>query len=848
MPTAFALSDELMPKDEEGKIEFDIDISPVDTWLAMEQLVEKGLVKDIGVSNFNTKQLQRIIEKGSILPVTNQIECHPYLNQDKLIDYCKERNIIVTAYAPIGSPTRPWAVATGPVLLEETTILELAKEYEKTPAQILLRWNIERGVAVVPKSINPERIEENFNIFDFNLNESSMEEINSLDKGSSGRLFPFKDLCTHPHYPFKEELSSLKISSGRHIPILGLGTWQSAAGEVESAVKHALSIGYRHIDCAPLYQNEAEVGAGIKQAMEEFNISREEIYVCSKLWNTKHHPDEIEAACRKSLEDLGVDYIDLYLMHWPTAFERGDELFPKDEDGNMKYDLDLHPTDTWKEMEKLVELGLVKDIGVSNFNIAQIQDIIEKGTIKPVINQVECHPYLQQDNMVDFCGNNEIIVTAYSPLGTPTRPWASLEESRLLDDPKLMNIANKYNKTPAQIVLRWQTQRGVVVVPKSINDNRIRENYNILDFCLEDEDMEVIKSFDKGSLGRFLAIKNQGGLFWDISHPHFPFKDDLLNLPLNSGRSIPIVGLGTWQSAAGEVEAAVKYALGIGYRHIDCAPLYQNEGEVGEGIKQAMEEFSIKREEIFVCSKLWNTKHHPDDVESACRKSLEDLQLEYIDLYLMHWPTAYERGDDFFPKDEEGNMKYNVDLHPTDTWIEMEKLVDLGLVKDIGVSNFNSVQIQDIIEKGTIKPVVNQVECHPYMQQNKLLEFCKDHDILVTAYSPLGTPTRPWASSDEEKLLDNSNLIEIANLYSKTPAQIVLRWQIERGIVVVPKSVNESRIEENFNIFNFNLKETEVEELKTFDKGRFGRLLAVKTKGGLFWDTDHPHFPFANSF
>ena len=193
-------------------------------------------------------------------------------------------------------------------------------------------------------------------------------------------------------------------------------------------------------------------------------------------------------------------------------------------------------------------------------------------------------------------------------------------------------------------------------------------------------------------------------------------------------------------------------------------------------------------------------------------------------------------------------MKYNVDLHPTDTWMEMEKLVELGLVKDIGVSNFNSVQIQDIIEKGTIKPVVNQVECHPYMQQNKLIEFCKYHDILVTAYSPLGTPTRPWASSDEEKLLDNSNLTEIANLHSKTPAQIVLRWQIERGVVVVPKSVNESRIHENFNIFDFNLKETEVDELKKFDKGRFGRLLAVKTKGGLFWDTDHPHFPFANSF
>ena len=847
-PTAFATSDELIPKDEDGNIEFDVENDPVDTWLAMEQLVEKGLVKDIGVSNFNSKQVQTILEKGSIKPVTNQIECHPYLKQEKMIEFCKEQDIIVTAYAPLGSPSRPWADASAPIILEEAIILEIAKEYEKTPAQIILRWNLERGVAIVPKSTNHERIEENLNVFDFNLNESDMEQINSLNKGVSGRLFPMKDFSAHPYYPFKEELTTLKLNTGREIPVIGLGTWQSAAGEVEGAVKHSLSIGYRHVDCAPLYQNEGEVGEGIKQAIEELGIPREEIFVCSKLWNTKHHPDDVEAACRKSLEDLGLEYIDLYLMHWPTAFERGDDFFPKDEEGNMKYDLDLHPTETWKEMEKLVENGLVKDIGVSNFSTAQIQDIIENGTIKPVINQVECHPYLQQDKLIEYCKDNDIVVTAYSPLGTPTRPWASTDEPRLLDDPRIENLANKYSKTPAQIILRWQTQRGVVVVPKSANENRMAENYNVLDFCLEDGDMEILKSFDRGTLGRLLAIKSQGGLFWDTAHPHFPFKEDILNLPLNTGRSIPIVGLGTWQSAAGEVETAVKHALSIGYRHIDCAPLYQNEGEVGEGIKQAIEELKIPREEIFVCSKLWNTKHHPDEVEAACRKSLEDLGLDYIDLYLMHWPTAYERGDDFFPKDEEGNMKYDVDLHPTDTWMEMEKLVELGLVKDIGVSNFNSVQIQDIVEKGTIKPVVNQVECHPYMQQSKLIDFCKEHDILITAYSPLGTPTRPWAGPDEPKLLEDSKIIEIANSYNKTPAQIILRWQIERGVIVVPKSVNETRIEENFNVLDFTLNEADMEELKSFDKGRFGRLLAVKTKGGLFWDTDHPHFPFASSY
>ena len=317
---------------------------------------------------------------------------------------------------------------------------------------------------------------------------------------------------------------------------------------------------------------------------------------------------------------------------------------------------------------------------------------------------------------------------------------------------------------------------------------------------------------------------------------------------MSSGRCIPIVGLGTWQSAPGEVENAVKYALGQGYRHIDCAPLYQNEAEVGEGIKQAMEEHGIPREEIFVCSKLWNTKHHPDEIEEACKQSLHDLGLDYIDLYLIHWPTAFERGDDFFPKDEEGNMKYDIELHPTETWKEMEKLVEKGLVKDIGVSNFNSIQIQDILDNGNIKPVTNQIECHPYLQQRKMIEFCNKNNILVTAYSPLGTPARPWADPDEPKLLESTTLTDLAYEYGKTPAQVILRWQIQRGVIVIPKSTNDTRIDENFNVFDFILTEEDMDQIKSFDKGRFGRLLAVKTKGGLFWDTDHPHFPFAASY
>merc|ERR1719270_680820 len=159
----------------------------------------------------------------------------------------------------------------------------------------------------------------------------------------------------------------------------------------------------------------------------------------------------------------------------------------------------------------------------------------------------------------------------------------------------------------------------------------------------------------------------------------------------------------------------------------------------------------------------------------------EDLGLEYLDLYLIHWPHAYQKGDVPFPTNESGQVIYDESLHPTECWLEMEKLVKKGLVKSIGVSNFNSVQIKDILENGSIKPVTNQVECHPYLNQSKLLEFCQDHNITITAYSPLGSPDRPWAPAGEEGLLDDPKIKEIADRYNKSSAQVLIKWQIQRG-------------------------------------------------------------------
>jgi len=171
--------------------------------------------------------------------------------------------------------------------------------------------------------------------------------------------------------------NSLKLNNGFEMPLLGLGTWKSKAGEVEVAVESALKCGYRHLDCAACYGNEEEVGAGIRAS----GVPRGEIFITSKLWNNKHHPDDVEAACRKTLADLGLDYLDLYLIHWPHAFKRGEEKFPKTEAGDIVYDQTIHPTETWLAMEKLVEKGLVRSIGVSNFNSEQIADILSRGSV-----------------------------------------------------------------------------------------------------------------------------------------------------------------------------------------------------------------------------------------------------------------------------------------------------------------------------------------------------------------------------------------------------------------------------------------------------------------------------------
>jgi diketogulonate reductase-like aldo/keto reductase len=323
------------------------------------------------------------------------------------------------------------------------------------------------------------------------------------------------------------------------MPVFAIGTWKAPAGVTGEAVKTAIKTGYRNIDTANDYNNEAEIGVAIKECIDDGIVTREELFIQSKLWNSNHRPEHVRPDLDQTLEDLQLDYVDMYMIHWPQAGPSNGQqaatrvngaiaskdptvMFPLDEEGYYAVDLDSHYMETWETMEGLVDEGVVKSIGISNFNKTQVEEVVAGARIPVSLLQNECHVYLQQKDLIDLCNYRNIKFQAFSPLGSGDTNYASYTSPTgtiPLKDPLMNELAAKYGKNAGQLMLRWAVQRGTSVVSKSVTPERVVANFDLWDWEISAEDMAL---FDTVNCGwRHL-------LWGEVSHhPDYPFFDEL---------------------------------------------------------------------------------------------------------------------------------------------------------------------------------------------------------------------------------------------------------------------------------------------------------------------------------
>ncbi|KAE8356985.1 NADP-dependent oxidoreductase domain-containing protein [Aspergillus coremiiformis] len=309
------------------------------------------------------------------------------------------------------------------------------------------------------------------------------------------------------------------LSTGAQLPQLGFGTWQSAPGQVGEAVYQALKAGYRHLDLATIYQNQKEVAEGIKRAYKDVpGLKREDLFITSKLWNSQHHPDVVEKALDECLAEIELEYLDLYLVHWPVSFKTGNELFPlvansSVEGGDVIIDDSISIVDTWKAMTKLPK-SKARAIGVSNHKVEHLEAIINATGVVPAANQVERHPLLQSPALIEYCQKKGIHVTAYSAFGNNM-----VGEPLLVARPEVKAVADEVSKrlgkpvSPAQVILAWSQVGGHSVIPKSVTESRIKENFQEVELTTE----EIAKITALGTERRYNTPYTANKPRWDIN-------------------------------------------------------------------------------------------------------------------------------------------------------------------------------------------------------------------------------------------------------------------------------------------------------------------------------------------
>jgi aldehyde reductase len=302
------------------------------------------------------------------------------------------------------------------------------------------------------------------------------------------------------NYPVDLQHAKIPLNHGNgEIPALGCGTLIPDKAETRRATQDALEAGFRHFDCAERYQNEREVGEGLRAGIAAKGLSREDLFITTKLWNSNHRPERVQPACEASMDKLGVDYLDLYLIHTPFAFKPGDDQDPRDENGNVIYDQGVTLFETWEAMEDLVDKGKCRAIGLSDCGVKALLQIFESARIKPSVVQVEAHPYHPQTELLEVCNDKGIVLLAFAPLGHGIKPGP-------LEDPVILQIAKRVNQAPAQVLLAWAIQRGTAVLTTPRTPTRAHENFDIS--AIPEEALEEINHI--GTRQRLNTVDSTG--------------------------------------------------------------------------------------------------------------------------------------------------------------------------------------------------------------------------------------------------------------------------------------------------------------------------------------------------
>ena len=289
-------------------------------------------------------------------------------------------------------------------------------------------------------------------------------------------------------------MQTLTLHDKTTMPAFGLGTWNAPEEEIVPAVRRALEMGYRHIDCAAVYGNQPHIGRALESALAAGDVSRDDLWVTSKLWNNRHAPEDVRPALEQTLGDLRLDHLDLYLVHWPVAL-RHEATSAK----SMEDFVDIPIEATWEAMAAVKEAGLTRQIGVSNHSPTKLRHLVATTGVVPAVDQVEMHPYLAQRELVEAAIELGVALTAYSPLGSPGsgKMFGRGEEQRIIEDPTVVRIGAARDATPAQILIAWALRRGTSVIPKSTNESRLRENLVATELELGDDDMAALDALDR---------------------------------------------------------------------------------------------------------------------------------------------------------------------------------------------------------------------------------------------------------------------------------------------------------------------------------------------------------------